>query len=369
REKWGSIFQRHLDLDKLKEYRELIIEEFPFFNINSWLVSYYQKINSFPLIEKLIREYDLIIVDEAQDTPDYILKYLFKLVDTDLLFLVGDPAQNIYFDLGYSEVFTNYDEENVVILKKIYRYSDNIKYKLLEKFPNFFLLRKVNSVTDYETVIKEINKKDFFRNLSKLSDYILIKNTNKPLSTKDIILLLLSKDIRMAINQLIDISYNWNKLKKCGLNIKFIKRWVTAVLNHSELITELLTKNKIYSSNEEREKERYFIIDLIDTLKIQLQENKANLDFVFNELKNLFEKFNKKPHILLTFRKVLVPFLFVNTYQSKGRSYDKVIYYNELGKYYLMKKESQDNLYWRFYHATLEYVAYTRVKKNLIIVE
>jgi len=365
--KWESLFDIELDIQKLFEYKELVIEEFPLFNLNSYLVYLSDVINKNYILDKLVSSYNYVIVDEAQDTPDFLLDYVFKLIDTDYLYLVGDPAQNIYFDLGYSELFTKYEKgKNILVLDKVYRYSEKLLNLLRNKYPKFKLIYQVESVSDYDTQIIYLDNKQKIIHLVGGPGVVLIKNTNKKIKLDGFKVYPLFVNINKAIPLFFNIILDYDFYISKSLNPSLLNKWVRKIITKYPyyIYKYISEKNDIKDENLE-ERLKYAINVTIDKLKNKDIKVSEALSYLRDTLIDI--GLVKKTKIKDTSFFYYV--LFSNTYQSKGKSFDKVVYYNEFGKYFLMKKEREDNLYWNFYHSTLEYVGYTRARKLLIIVD
>ena len=145
----------------------------------------------FELIEKnpyCVRHIPYILLDEAQDTSPEEYDFIFKMIQPENFFIVGDDRQSIYGFKGCDpELFLGLIDEpttTVYSLNENYRNSNSIlKFakKLIHKGnmeDDSIPMRKVNG-TVYETEADIKNLRGWIENQGEPGDWAILCNTNE----------------------------------------------------------------------------------------------------------------------------------------------------------------------------------------------
>jgi hypothetical protein len=334
-EKWRSLFGISFSPDEIKDAIRIISEkEIP---VSTSSLIYLVKNFYEDYIQEPIYYKKLIIIDEAQDTPDLFISLIQKCFNYEELILSGDPYQAIFIDLAYSSEFTSsiYSIKNVKFMDTMYRYPKQYTEFIQRNIPNLRIYDFIQKYEAKKDVIYEriyLSYRDIgllINHLKNNTDVLLVANNLKKLS--------FSKPENVLF-----LPYKDHLLTKK----KTISRYMIALYltQRTDLFSKLMKYYDFYPSISDlkiQEIEKKYKESNMNQKKF-LEENR---EFILSYLK----KYTEKDFVIAS-----------TTHKLKGKTVKEKMYYiPNMGMYYYFPEE-----YRFFIHNMLKYVALTRISEG-----
>ncbi len=276
-------------------------------------------------------DFDIILLDEAQDTNNCIKKIILDqhLHYNKKVIITGDPNQYIYGFRGSINLFEEiiyYPEFKKITLTQTYRFGKNIA-----KIANNVLdiIKYEDKLIGNKTIIDGINTVD------KKQQYTIINRTNSGLLGN---LLKFGKDKKIFISSKKALNFN------LIMDIYFLKN------NPKLIVSSNIKKFKTFEnfkrfSNENNDIEYISLINIIDTYKSDIIENIKQVN------KNITKKITEAEIILTT------------VHNAKGLEFNQVMLANDFYSPFNKNKEIKDNI--NIEEMYVLYTAITRAKNAL----
>ncbi len=294
-------------------------------------------------------EYDIIMLDEAQDTNAVTLG-IFKYLQTKTRIYVGDKHQQIYSFRGSQNALDKIETDIEFYLSYSFRFNDtiaNFANTLLKNFKNEEVkidsLEQVNNTIETNALISRTNATLISTMAQRIEDrqpFVTIRNPNE------------------IFNLTIDVYYCLNNEKDLIKRNKFLKEFIDdeEILSYADEVDDYELKSALKVVKEYKEK-IFDFKDIADKFYLAWQ----------NRIRNGFDKRVKE-------------ILFLTTaHTSKGLEWDKVTIADDYSDFADLIVDTEYNNLEEFQknqqsitnqelldEFNLFYVAITRAKKEIV---
>ncbi|MFP3122603.1 ATP-dependent helicase [Ectobacillus funiculus] len=261
--------------------------------------------------------YQMVIVDEFQDTNYLALQFLRKIIKVNKIILMGDDIQKIYGFLGavpnlFKQMESDYDMFPMEFATN-YRFKDNEDMKQLDNYIRG-VSKNYNNINNYSETAKI--KFKFFKSDSGEASYIYKDLSQRIKEGNNVVVLLRSKYLADNIIEVLeknnqsyfnglfdDSDHEYIKFHKRALEI-FIKESGTRKSISKSVMTNLIEQMKVIeksiTSNETMFKSLMRLLEAllgsVSSKRISMEDKYERILFTLNNnsLKRLMNEINEK---------------------------------------------------------------------------